>query len=61
MCFLTDADFLQGQAKMQEINPMLPVQLQLQDGQKEPNISRKNLLYQNNQTRKNTRIGKADL
>lgn len=52
MCFLTDADFLQGQAKMQEINPMLPVQLQLQDGQKEPNISRKNLLYQNNQTRK---------
>lgn len=61
MCFLTDADFLQGQAKMQEINPMLPVQLQLQDGQKEPNISRKNLLYQNNQKRNNTGTGKADL
>lgn len=61
MCFLTDADFFQGQAKMQEINPMLPVQLQLQDGQKEPNVSRKNLLYQHNQKSKNTRIGKTDL
>lgn len=43
MCFPTDADFFQGQEKMQEIS-MLPVQLQLQDGQKEPNISRKKLL-----------------
>lgn len=41
MSFFTDADFFQGQAKMQEMS-MLPVQLQ--DGQKETNISRKKRL-----------------